>query len=83
METVEIEPESDGKDVNFEQITALVKAKYPKIAPLLLIFKKQIKEATKGMEVDEILGYVKQFTENKGSQKTSDPNSAEYNANWA
>jgi len=76
-------PESSGKDVNFEQISAIVKQKYPKLAPLLLVFKKQIKEATKGMEMDEILGYVKSFTENKESQGTSDPQSANYNANWA
>jgi len=76
-------PESDGKTVSYEDLTALVKTKYPKLAPLMLVFKKQIKEATKGMEMEEILGYVQQFTENKGSESPSNPESANYNANWA
>jgi len=77
------EPESNEEDNKFEEITALVKTQYPKMAPLLIVFKKQIMDATKGMDVKEILGYVKQFTGNKELEGSSDPQSAQFNANWA
>jgi len=77
------EPESNSEDAKFEEITALVKTQYPKMAPLLIVFKKQIMDATKGMDVKEILGYVKQFTGNKELEGSPDPQSAQFNANWA
>ncbi len=76
-------PESNGKELKYEDLTALVKAKYPKLAPLMLVFKKQIKEATKGMEMEEILGYVQQFTENKGSTSPSNEEPVEFRKDWA
>jgi len=81
----EEEEEDHGvKPVTFEEITALVESKYPKYAKLLPLVKKQIMEATKGMTMNEILSYVKQFTGNQESQAASTPlNSVAYNPNWA
>jgi len=76
-------PESSGKEVTFEEITSLVRAKYPKYAALLPLIKKQVMDATKGMPMSEILDYVKQFTGDKGSKDGSNPESATYNPNWA
>jgi len=79
----EEEPESNQEDQKFEDITALVKAKYPQYAPLLILAKKQIMDATKGMDMKEILGYVKQFTQSKGSTITPGAESVEFNKDWA
>jgi len=65
MEDAQIIQESSGKDITFEEIQTIVQAKYPKAAPLLLLMKKQIMDATKGMSKEQILGYVTQFTQNK------------------
>jgi len=79
---IEIEPESN-EDQKFEEITALVKTQFPQYAPLMILAKKQIMEATKGMDMKEILGYVKQFTQSKGSKGAPDPQSVEFNPTWA
>jgi len=80
----EEEEEDDGvKPVTFEEITALVDSKYPKYAKLLPLVKKQVMEATKGMTMNEILSYVKQFTGNTETAGTSNPESIAYNPNWA
>jgi len=79
----EIEEEPQDKAVSFEELQALVNAQYPKYAAFLPLMKKQIMEATKGMSMEEILGYVKQLTGNKQPQGITDPQSAEYNPNWA
>jgi len=81
---VEENEQEQGGSVTFEQITTLVKESYPQYAVMLPLMKKQIMEITKGMSLDEILGYVKQITGNKQSQgqiepgvyPTWDPNSA-------
>jgi len=75
--------ESNGNQITFEEIQAFVKTKYPKASPLVMLLKKQIMEATKGMSRDEILGYVTQFTENKGSEIAPGPESFEYRKDWA
>ena len=75
--------EDQSKQVTFEEITALVKEGYPKYAPMLPLMKKQIMDITKGMSLEEILNYVKTFTGNKESKGQTDPQSAEYNPNWA
>jgi len=67
--------EEPGKQVSFEEITALVNQTYPQFTKLLSIFKKQVMEATKGMTLEEILNYVKQFTGNQQSTP-GDPFSA-------
>ena len=59
---------SNGKQVTWDEITALVNTQFPKYAKLLPLGKKQIMEATKGMTMEEILSYVKQFTGNQQSQ---------------
>ncbi len=78
-----VEEDQDKKGVSFEEITALVNQKYPKYAMLLPIMKKQIMEMTKGMSLDEILGYVGQLTGNQESKGTPNPESSTYNPNWA
>jgi len=80
---VEILQESNGKDITFEEIQAIVQTKYPKASPLLLLMKKQIMEATKGMTKEQILGYVTQFTQNKEPGTTSSPEALEYRKDWA
>jgi len=86
---LEIESEEEGpgtkKPVSWEEITALVKAKYPnhKYLKLLPLVKDQVMEATSGMTMEEILNYVKEFTGDQESQGISDPQSAVYNPNWA
>lgn len=82
-EEEEEEPEDSGVPVTFEQITALVNTQYPQYSKWLPLAKKQIMEATKGMSMDDILQYVKQFTGNKQSQGNTAPESAQYNPNWA
>jgi len=58
----------DGqKPVTWEEITALVNTEYPKYKLMLPLFKKQIMQGTKGMSMQEVLNYVKQFKENKES----------------
>jgi len=79
----EILTESNGKDITFEEITAIVQTKYPKVVPLLHLMKKQVMEATKGMSKEQILGYIGQFTGNQGSQVGISPESFEYNPNSA
>jgi len=63
-----IGPESTEKEVTFEEITALVNTQFPKYAKFLPLVKKQVMDATKGMSMEEILTYVKQFTGNQESQ---------------
>jgi len=79
----EEEPDDGVKPVTWEEITALVNAKYPKYTPLLPLVKKQVMEATKGMTLEEILNYVKQFTGNQQSQGQTTPQSIAYNPDWA
>jgi len=79
----EEEQPGDQKQVTFEEITTLVNQTYPKYAPMLPLMKKQIMEITKGMTLDQILEYVKQISGNKQPQGQTDPQSAEYNPNWA
>jgi len=78
-----VEEDQDKKGVSFEEITALVQESYPQYAMMLPLMKKQIMEMTKGMSLDEILGYVKQITGNKQSQGTPNPESSTFNPNWA
>jgi len=79
------EEEDNGvKPVTWEEITALVNTHYPKYTNLLPLVKKQVMDATKGMTMEEILQYVKQFTGNKESQGSPlNAQSATYNPNWA
>jgi len=80
----EEEPDNPVKPVTWEEITALVHTTYPKIDKILPLAKKQIMDMTKGMTLQEILEYVKQFTGNKQSEGSSTPvESATYNPNWA
>jgi len=69
--------------VSWEDLQGLVQSTYPQYAMMMPLFKKQIMETTKGMSMEEILGYVKQLTGNKQPKGTTDPQSAEYNPNWA
>lgn len=84
-EEEEEEPDNPVKPVTWEEITALVTAKYPnsKYIKLLPLAKKQIMDATKGMTMKEILEYVKSFTGNQEPQGSSNPESVAYNPNWA
>jgi len=75
--------ESNGKDITFEEIQALVQTKYPKAAPLVILLKKQIMEATKGMTKEQILSYAGQITGNTESKGTLDPEPAKYRPDWA
>jgi len=79
----ELTEEPEKKSVSWEEIQALVKTQYPKYSVVLPLFKKQVLDATKGMSLEEILDYVKQFTGNQGSQGQTDPQSTQYNPNWA
>jgi len=79
----EEEPDNGVKPVTWEEIQALVNTQYPKYANLLPLVKKQVMEATKGLSMEEILQYVKQFTGNKQSEGNLSPESAQYNPNWA
>jgi len=79
----ELAEEPQQKGVSWEEITALVNAQYPKYSMLLPLVKKQVLETTKGMSMEEILGYVKQITGNKEPQGTTDPSSVGYRADWA
>jgi len=73
----------NNKKVTWEEIQALAQQVVPQYAAMLPLMKKQIMEITKGMTTNEILEYVKQFTGNKQSKGQTDPQSAEYNPNWA
>jgi len=77
------EEEPTSKGVTFEEIQVLVKEVAPQYATFLPLMKKQIMEMTKGMTTQELLTYVKQFTGSKESKGNADPQSAEYNPNWA
>jgi len=79
------EEDQPQKQVSFEEITALVKQTYPKYLPIVQLGKKQIMEMTKGMSMDEILNYVKQFTGNQQSQASpiQQYDSAGYRVDWA
>ncbi len=73
----------NNKKVTWEEIQALAQQVVPQYAAMLPLMKKQIMEITKGMTTNEILEYVKQFTGNKQPKGQTDPQSAEYNPNWA
>ena len=75
--------ESDGKQITFEEITALVKTNAPKYSKMLPLVKKQVMEAVEGMSMEEVLNYVKQFAGDKQSEGETPPESATYNPNWA
>jgi len=79
------EEDQPKQGVTFEEITALVQETYPKYSGLLLLpgVKKQVMQTTKGMSMQEILQFVKQFTGNQQSEGISDPASTAYNPNWA
>lgn len=68
----EEEEEEQTNQVSFEEITAIVKQKYPKYAFMLPFAEEKIMEITKGMSLPEILDYVAQITGNKES-KPGDP----------
>lgn len=76
---------TDGrKPVRWDEIQALVNTQFPKYAKLLPLIKNQVMDATKGMSMEEVLQYVKQFTGNQQSQGQTVPNDAAgYNPNWA
>jgi len=71
------------KSITFEDVTALVQQVAPQFAPMLPLAKKQVMSMVKGMTQAELLGYVKQFTGNKQPQGPTDPQSLEYNKDWA
>jgi len=77
------EEDQSNKGVSWEQLQALVKQSYPKYSMMMLPFKKQIMETTKGMSLEEIITYVKELTGNKESQGQTDPQSLEYRKDWA
>ncbi len=74
---------NNKKSVSFEDLQGLVQSEYPKYAMLMPLLKKQIMETTKGMTMEEILGYVKQLTGNKKSSSGAPIESTTYNPNWA
>ena len=76
-------PEIAGKQITFEEITALVNTHVPKYAKLLPLVKKQVMDATEGMSMEEVLNYVKQFTGNQQSQGSLTPESQTYRPDWA
>jgi len=82
-EEEEEEPDNGVKPVTWDEITALVNTQYPQYAKWLPLAKTQIMEATKGMSMKEIIDYVKQFTGNKQSEGTPNPQSVAYNPDWA
>ncbi len=73
----------NNKKVTWEEIQTLAQQVVPQYAAMLPLMKKQIMEITKDMSSNEILDYVKQFTGNKEPKGQTDPQSAEYNPNWA
>jgi len=77
------EEDQQTKGVSWEEIQVLVNQSYPQYAKFLPLVKKQVMEMTKGMTLNEILDYVKGITGDKQSQGTTDPQSAQYNPNWA
>jgi len=79
----EISTDGGGKPITFEEIQTLVNQKYPQYAKLLPLMKKQIMDMTKGMSLDEVLSYVKQFTGNQESQGQTSQTPDGYNPNWA
>jgi len=74
---------NNKKGVSFEELQALVQAQYPKYAMFMPLLKKQIMETTKGMDMEQILTYVKEFTGNKQPSENINPESSTYNPNWA
>jgi len=72
-----------GKSITFEEIQTLVSQTYPQYSKLLPLMKKQIMDMTKGMTLDEVLSYVKQFTGNQQSQSGTSQTPEGYNPNWA
>jgi len=72
-----------GKAITFDEIQTLVSQTYPQYSKLLPLMKKQIMEMTKGMTLDEVLNYVKQFTGSKESQGSTSQTPDGYNPNWA
>lgn len=82
-EEEEEELDNGVKPVTWDEITALVHTTYPKYDKILPFAKKQIMDMIKGMSMEEILNYVKQFTGNKESEGTPNPESIAYNPNWA
>jgi len=84
LEPIEEEIEDlSGKKVTWEEIQALVQQVAPKYALALPVMKKQIMEMTKGMTMQELLEYVKQFTGSQQSQGKTDPQSINQNPDWA
>jgi len=79
----EISTDGGGKAITFEEIQTLVSQTYPQYSKLLPLMKKQIMDMTKGMTLDEVLNYVKQFTGNKESQGQTSQTPDGYNPNWA
>jgi len=77
------EEDQPKKGVSWEEIQALVKQSYPEYTKYLPLAKRQIMDMTKGMSLEEILDYVKEFTGNKQSSGISSPESTTYNPNWA
>jgi len=72
-----------GKAITFEEIQTLVSQTYPQYSKLLPLMKKQIMDMTKGMTLDEVLNYVKQFTGDQQSKGTTSETPTGYNPNWA
>jgi len=80
----EAEPqEVSGKSITWEEVQTLVHEAAPKYAMALPMFKKQIMQQVKGMTMQEVIELVKQFTGNKQPSGNPNPQSAEYNPNWA
>jgi len=77
------EEDQPKKGVSWEEIQTLVKQSYPQYGKYLPLMKKQIMDMTKGMSLEEILDYVKEFTGNKQSQGGVSPESVSFNPNWA
>jgi len=82
IEPQEVE-ELEQKGVTWEEIQTLVSQAAPQYAVFLPLAKKQIMEMVKGMSMNEVIEYVKQFTGNKESKGTTDPQSLEYRKDWA
>jgi len=78
-----VEEDQPEKGVSWEEIQTLVKQAAPQYATFLPLMKKQIMEMTKGMTMNELIEYVKQFTGDKQPQGIADPQSTSYNPNWA
>jgi len=77
------EENPQSKGVTWEEIQTLVKQVAPKYSQLLPLGKKQIMQQVKGLSMEEVIELVKQFTGNKEPQGSTDPQSSQYNPNWA